>query len=98
MATMKEYVFNELGFFSEGQLEDLKEAFDGKTYMNFKIGYSNCAGNCTLIVSTDFEGTEEEIKNFFLSCAVSSLCNVLYTKKCLKTQLSGLRHKINKRG
>ena len=36
----------------------LKAKFDGKTFMNFKIGYSNQAGNCTLIVSTDYQDTE----------------------------------------
>lgn len=74
---MKEYVFNELGYFTVSQCEKLKEKLDGKTFMNFKIGYSNQAGNCTLIISTDYQETEQEIKAFFLSCVVSSLANLL---------------------
>ena len=74
---MKEYVFSELGYFTTSQCEELKAKFDGKTFMNFKIGYSNQAGNCTLIVSTDYQDTEQEIKAFFLSCIVSSLANIL---------------------
>jgi hypothetical protein len=42
---------------------------DGTTFMHFKVHYSNWAGNCTLIVDTDYEATEEEIKNFFISAA-----------------------------
>lgn len=74
---MKEYTFTELGYFTVSQCEMLKEKLDGKTYMNFEIGYSNQAGNCTLIVCTDYQDTEQEIKNFFLSCVVSTLANIL---------------------
>lgn len=77
---MKEYVFSELGYFTTSQCEEVKAKFDGKTFMNFKIGYSNQAGNCTLIVSTDYQDTEQEIKAFFLNCIdciVSSLANML---------------------
>ena len=42
----------------------------GKTYMNFNVKWSNSAGNCTLIVCTDYEDTESRIKNFFLHCAL----------------------------
>lgn len=66
---MKEYVFAELGFFSPMTCEKIKKAMDGRTFMNFKVEYSNCAGNCTLFILTDYEGTEEEIKNFFISAA-----------------------------
>ena len=74
---MKEYTFTELGYFTESQCEMLKEKLDGNTYMNFEIGYSNQAGNCTLIVRTDYQDTEQEIKNFFLSCVVNTLANIL---------------------
>ena len=70
---MKEYVFEELGFFNEDTCERIKKAMDGRTFMNFKVEYSNCAGNCTLIICTDYEDTEENIKNFFLHCALEAL-------------------------
>lgn len=67
---MKEYAFTELGYYTQETCERIKKAMDGRTYMHFKVGYSNQAGNCTLIISTDHEGTEQEIKNFFLACAI----------------------------
>lgn len=70
---MKEYVFTELSFFTEKECENIKKKLDGKTYMNFSIKWSNLAGNCTLIVRTDYEGTEESIKRFFLHVALSEL-------------------------
>lgn len=62
---MKFYTFDELGYLSEMACENLKKNFDGKTYMNFKIQWSNVGGNCTLIVGTDCDESEEEIKGFF---------------------------------
>ncbi len=70
---MKEYVFEELGFFTQNTCERIKKAMDGRTFMNFKVKYSNCAGNCTLIICTDYDDTEEHIKNFFLFAALSEL-------------------------
>lgn len=70
---MKEYVFTELGFFTKDICERIKKAMDGRTFMNFKISWSNCAGNCTLIVATDYNDTEEHIKQFFLFAALSEL-------------------------
>lgn len=67
---MKEYAFTELGYFTQQTCEKVKKAMEGRTYMNFKVGYSNCAGNCTLIIATDHEDTEEHIKNFFLACCL----------------------------
>ena len=70
---MKEYVFDELGYFGKQTCEKIKKAMEGRTFMNFKVGYSNCAGNCTLIISTDYEDNEEHIKNFFLACCLCFL-------------------------
>lgn len=70
---MKEYVFDELGFFTKDNCKRIKKAMDGRTFMNFKISWSNCAGNCTLIVATDYNDTEEHIKQFFLFAALSEL-------------------------
>ena len=38
---MKEYIFTELGYFTEKECENIKNALDGKTYMNFSITWSN---------------------------------------------------------
>ena len=70
---MKEYVFTELGYFTPTTCEKIKKAMDGRTFMNFTVKYSNCAGNYTLIICTDNEGTEEQIKNFFLHCVLEVL-------------------------
>lgn len=67
---MKQYVFTELGYFDERTCKAIKEEMDGKTYMNFNVGWSNCAGNCTLIVETDYDDAEAEIKNMFLHCVL----------------------------
>ena len=72
---MKEYVFTELGFFTKDNCERIKKAMEGKTFMNFKVEYSNCAGNYTLIICTDYEDTEENIKNFFLHCVLEALAS-----------------------
>lgn len=73
---MKEYVFTELGYFDERQCEAIKEAMQGKTYMNFEVKWGNVAGNCTLIICTDYEDTESEIKNFFLHCALGQIFEI----------------------
>ena len=70
---MKEYTFEELGYFTERECEAIKEQLQGYSYMNFDIAWSNCAGNCTLIVRTDYEDTEKKIKNFFLHCVISTI-------------------------
>lgn len=70
---MREYIFEELGFFSIKECERIKECLQGKTYMNFDIAWSNNVGNCTLIIKTDYNDTEEKIKNFFIGYALRSL-------------------------
>ena len=72
---MKEYIFTELGYFTEKECEKMKMALDGKTFMNFSITWSNWAGNCTLIVRTDYEDTEVNIKRFFIYVALSELAS-----------------------
>lgn len=73
---MKEVWFHELGFFHKRDCEAIKTALDGKTYMNFTVIFSNMCGNCSLGVATNYDAPEDEIKNFFLNCALSTLCNL----------------------
>lgn len=70
---MKEYTFEELGYFSERECQAIKDSLQGYSYMNFDICWSNFVGNCTLIVRTDYEDTAENIKNFFLHCALGQI-------------------------
>ena len=70
---MKEYWFENLGFFSEETCKKIKEKLDGKSFMKFEVIYSNCAGNCTLGVKTSYEDCENTIRNFFLYCLISEL-------------------------
>ena len=70
---MKEYTFEELGYFDERECKAIKEELQGKTYMHFDITWNNCAGNCNLIIRTDYEGEPQEIKNFFLNAALGMI-------------------------
>ena len=57
---------------SKEQAEKLTAKLTGKTYMNFIVDYSICAGNYPVSVSTERpETTTDELKDmvlFFLSC------------------------------
>ncbi len=75
----KEYVFEELGYFAERECQAIKDCLQGFSYMDFDIKWSNCAGNCTLIVATDYEAEEKEIKEFFLHCALSMIFQIKRT-------------------
>lgn len=69
-----ELAFPELGFFGENEIKGLAERLNGKSYMNFQIKSGNYAGNHTLIVQADDTGEgPEEVRNFFLSLALSYL-------------------------
>lgn len=69
---MKQYIFDHW-YLTETNCKNIKEKFEGKSYMHFHISWSNEAGNCTLIVGTDYEESEEYIKDFFLFCVITSL-------------------------
>ena len=70
---MKEYIFEELGYFTESQCEAIKKCMHGESMMDFDIAWSNFAGNCTLVIKTDYPESEQEIKNFFLHCALGKI-------------------------
>lgn len=70
---MKEYTFEELGYFTNSQIENIKKVMDDRTFMNFKVSSCNMAGNHILIIKTDYKDSEENIKNFFIHCAIGSL-------------------------
>lgn len=70
---MKEYIFTELGYFAERECLAIKDVMEGRTFMRFHVKWSSAVGNCTLIIATDYDSTEEEIKNFFLACALAKI-------------------------
>lgn len=70
---MKEYTFEELGYFAERECQAIKDCLQGYSYMNFDITWSNQAGNCILILRTDYDDTPESIKAFFLHCALGQI-------------------------
>ena len=75
---MKEYCLTELGYFSERDCKTIKQIVEAHpTFMNFKVSWSNCAGNCTLIAKTDYNESEEEIKRFFVSSLVSGFIDTI---------------------
>ena len=71
-----EYTMEQLGYFTEDECIAIAKVMDGKTYMDFKVLYSNMAGNCTLIVRTDYDATKEEVTNFFIACAFRILAEL----------------------
>ena len=70
---MKEYTFEELGYFAERECQAIKDCLQGYSYMNFDIAWSNQAGNCILILRTDYDDTPENIKAFFLHFALGQI-------------------------
>lgn len=81
---MKEYSFSELGYLSVCDCEALATALNGKSFMNFKVSYSNYAGNCTLIVAVDKttaeQYTEAEIRSMFMHVAFTTLAELIRDK------------------
>lgn len=72
-----QHVFQELGYFSQQECKAIKERLQGQSFYNFDIGWSNQAGNCILIVSTEWEKTsEKELKDSFLWLALSLICQL----------------------
>lgn len=76
MKKMKEYPLTELGYFSESECASIADALDGKSFMRFHVTWSNCAGNCTLIIKTDYDAPRKEIVNFFLGYAMVKLAEL----------------------
>ena len=72
---MKTYSLTELGYFTERQADKIVELTNGATIMKFKVGYSNIAGNCTIVISTDYDSPEYEIRTFYTSYLIRmALC------------------------
>jgi hypothetical protein len=80
--TRWEYVLEELGCFCECDCKAIKEKAEG-TFMNIEVEWSNCFGNCTLIITSDYrtdekfsevyEDVKKEVVAMFLNKALSAL-------------------------
>lgn len=69
---MEELYFENLGNFSEKDCKNIKKMMDGSTFYNYVVGWSNWAGNCSLIVKADCcKQDKEEAKGMFLYAAIS---------------------------
>jgi hypothetical protein len=71
----------ELGYFSKAECETLKEKVSG-SYYNINVIYSNCCGNCSIGVTSDYdyenydmtkEEFEKEVKIMFTRLVISAL-------------------------
>lgn len=62
------------GYFSKKQCENIKQKLEGKTYMNFHIEYGGYAHNNIIIVTSSNENyNNEELKEMFIYCSLTSL-------------------------
>lgn len=74
---MKRYYFPELGCFTEETCKAIAKHMNGTSFMELNVVWGNHAGNCTLAIETDYDGTEEDIKNMFLHCMLSKFREVV---------------------
>lgn len=74
-----EYWLEELGYFSEVVCKALQEEFNGATYFDIKIKYSNYAGNCTLGVDSNATNKKQAKKAAMMFLAVA--LNRIYEKR-----------------
>lgn len=81
---MEIYLGNELGNLCEQDCQMVKEIMDGKTYYQFKVSWSNYAGNCQLIAETDYDCTEDEAKGMFLHAYFSNSAEIARWHKILE--------------
>ena len=71
----KEFVMSDFGYLSERDCKEIKKRCEG-TSMHIEVSWSNCAGNCTLILTADAENSEEEVRGMFIFhalCVISEL-------------------------
>lgn len=83
MKQIREYSLAELGYFTEKDCEAIRATCEG-TSMNIKVSWCNYAGNCTLIISSDYgsdempyEETEREVKTMFLNNALATIRDLM---------------------
>lgn len=71
---MRHYVFTELGYFTPAEVAALKKIMDSKTFMKFEVSSGGIGVNQTLVIQSDYDNCKlEDMKNFFLSAALTEL-------------------------
>ena len=82
---MEIYLGNEFGNLAQQDCAAIKEMMDGESYYRFNVSWSNYAGNCRLIVKTDYpEPREEEVKTMFLHVLACKTAGLHRTKSRLE--------------
>ena len=82
---MEIYLGNELGNLSEQDCKAIKSIMDGMSYYRFNVSWSNYAGNCQLIVETDYPETDgNAVRKMFLHCLSTVFANMASRKKMLE--------------
>lgn len=83
MKQIREYTLSELGHFTEKHCEAIRATCEG-TFMNIRVSWSNYAGNCTLIITSDYgtdempyEESEKEVKTMFLHHALAVIRDLM---------------------
>lgn len=66
------------GNYYKSAAEQIKKVMQGESFYNFQIEYSNCAGNCNIIVSKSRpDSTEKELEVMFYFVAMNKLAKML---------------------
>ena len=82
---MEVYLGNEFGNLVQQDCVAIKEIMDGESYYRFNVSWSNYAGNCRLIVKTDYpEANEDEIRKMFLHVLACKTARLHHTKNRLE--------------
>lgn len=68
---MAEIILDRLGNYTEQDCKNIKKMMDGKTFYDFKVSWSNYAGNCKLILNAACPIDESEnAKGMFLYSSI----------------------------
>lgn len=67
----------ELGYFTERDCKKLESILNHKTFMDLIVSHSNYAGNCSLIIKTDYDAPEEDIIRTFMFVALNELARLV---------------------
>ena len=64
----------DLGFISTNeQAKKIKDAVDGKTYMNFRVDCGISPSGPNVTISTDYDDSEKEITEFLMNLLAESI-------------------------
>ena len=79
------YLGNELGNLTESDCKAIKAKLEGRSYYNFIVSWSNYAGNCQLIVKTEYPNAEKEaVRTLFLHVLANEFAITAKSEKILE--------------